>query len=93
MTLKPYVLPYLVELNYEEFDLFRVGQKVSGAFLSSGEIPDFMRGQPLFCLEKSGAKEGSPIGCYRVLFDVVSERVCRFQTVGSEAAERGIEVV
>jgi len=53
MTLKPYVLPHLVELNYEEFDRFRAGQKVSGAFLSSGEIADFVRGQPLFCLRRA----------------------------------------
>jgi ubiquinone/menaquinone biosynthesis C-methylase UbiE len=56
MVLKPYVLPHLVELDYEEFDRFREGQKVSGAFLSSAEIADFVRGQPLFCLEKSGTR-------------------------------------
>ena len=56
MILKPFVLPDLVELDYEEFDRFRKGQKVSGTFLSSGEIADFVRGQPLFYLEKSGTK-------------------------------------
>ena len=34
MILKPYVLPEMVELDYEEFDRFRAGKKVSGAFLS-----------------------------------------------------------
>jgi ubiquinone/menaquinone biosynthesis C-methylase UbiE/glycosyltransferase involved in cell wall biosynthesis len=56
MILKPFVLPDLVELDYEEFDRFRKGQKVSGTFLSSSEIADFVRGQPLFYLEKSGTK-------------------------------------
>ena len=190
MTLKPYVLPHLVELNYEEFDRFRAGQKVSGAFLSSGEIADFVRGQPLFCLEKSGTRaltsasapaatlrakivikecpsrirqgqtmkivalcenvgeslwlsnqrafggyvtfgvklltpnghvieesrgrqrlshdvmpggyvevvsevslDGMQTGRYRVLFDMVNELVCWFQTVGSEVVERWIEIV
>ena len=56
MILKPFVLPDLVDLDYEEFDRFRKGQSVSGAFLSTGEIADFVRGQPLFYLEKSGTK-------------------------------------
>jgi hypothetical protein len=54
MTLKPSLLRYLVELNYEEFGRFRGGQKVSAAFLSSGESADFVRGHLLICLEKSG---------------------------------------
>jgi ubiquinone/menaquinone biosynthesis C-methylase UbiE/glycosyltransferase involved in cell wall biosynthesis len=57
MTLKPYVLPEMVELDYEEFDRFRTGGKVSGAFLTAPEIADFIRGHPLFCLEKGGARE------------------------------------
>ncbi len=190
MILKPYVLPHLVELDYEEFDRFREGQKVSGAFLSSAEIADFVRGQPLFCLEKSGTRaltsasapaatlrakivikecpsrvrqgrtmkivalcenvgeslwlsnqsafggyvtfgvklltpdgrvleesrgrqrlahdvapghyvevvsevslEGFKPGRYRVLFDMVNELVCWFQSVGSEVVERWIEIV
>jgi ubiquinone/menaquinone biosynthesis C-methylase UbiE/glycosyltransferase involved in cell wall biosynthesis len=190
MILKPYVLPDLVELDYEEFDPFRKGQKVSGAFLSCGEIADFVRGQPLFCLEKSGTRaltsasapaatlrakivvkecpsriregrtmtivalcenvggslwlstqtafggyvtfgvkfltpdgrvleesrgrqrlshdvapgnfvevvtevslDGFKPGRYRVLFDMVNELVCWFQSVGSEVVERWIEIV
>jgi ubiquinone/menaquinone biosynthesis C-methylase UbiE/glycosyltransferase involved in cell wall biosynthesis len=56
MLLKPYVLPEMVELDYEEFDRFREGDKVSGAFLHPAEIADFIRGQPLFCLEKAGSR-------------------------------------
>jgi hypothetical protein len=179
-----------VELDYEEFDRFREGQKVSGPFLSSAEIADFVRGQPLFCLEKSGTRaltsasapaatlrakivikecpsrirqgrtvkivalcenigeslwlsnqsafggyvtfgvkvltpdgrvleesrgrqrlahdvapghyvevvsevslEGFKPGRYRVLFDMVNELVCWFQSVGSEIVERWIEIV
>ena len=190
MVLKPYVLPHLVELDYEEFDRYRAGQKVSGAFLSSAEIADFVRGQPLFCLEKSGTRaltsasapvatlrakivikecpsrirqgqtmkivgicenvgeslwlsshsafggyvtfgvklltpdgrvleesrgrqllshdvapghyievvsevslEGFKPGRYRMLFDMVNELVCWFQSVGSEVVERWIEIV
>lgn len=190
MVLKPYVLPHLVELDYEEFDRFRAGQKVSGAFLSSAEIADFVRGQPLFCLEKRGTRaltsasaptttlrakivikecpsrirqgrtmkivglcenvgeslwlsnqnafggyvtfgvkfltpdgrvleesrgrqplshnvapgdyvevvsevslEGFKPGRYRLLFDMVNELVCWFQSVGSEVVERWIEIV
>ena len=37
--------------------------------------------------------EGLPIGRYRVLFDMVSAPVRRFQTVGSEVVEGRIEVV
>jgi hypothetical protein len=37
--------------------------------------------------------EGLPIGRYRVLFNMVNELVCWFQTVGSEVVERGIEIV
>ena len=56
MTLKPYVLPDLVELDYEELDRFRDGKKVSGAFLTAQEIAEFIRGHPLFCIEKGGAR-------------------------------------
>ena len=190
MVLKPYVLPHLVELDYEEFERYRAGQKVSGAFLSATEIADFVRGQPLFCLEKSGTRaltsasapaatlkakivikecpsrirqgqtmkivgicenvgeslwlsshsafggyvtfgvklltpdgrvleesrgrqllahdvapghyievvsevslEGFKPGRYRMLFDMVNELVCWFQSVGSEVVERWIEIV
>ena len=37
--------------------------------------------------------EGVTPGSYRVLFDMVNERVCWFQSVGSEVVERWIEVV
>jgi hypothetical protein len=56
MALKPYVLPEMVDLDYEEFDRFREGKKVSGAFLTAPEIVDFLKGQPLFYLEKGGTK-------------------------------------
>jgi ubiquinone/menaquinone biosynthesis C-methylase UbiE/glycosyltransferase involved in cell wall biosynthesis len=190
MILKPYVLPHLVELDYEDFDRYRGGQNVSGSFLSSTEIAEFMRSQPLFCLEKGGSRpltsasappavlrakiiikecpsriregwtmkvvalcensgeslwlskprvfggnvtfgvklltpdgrvleesrgrqrlshdvapgdcvevvsevplDGFKPGRYRVLFDMVNELVCWFQTVGSEVVERWIEIV
>jgi SAM-dependent methyltransferase len=190
MILKPYVLPDMVELDYEEFDRFKEGGKVSGAFLTAPEIADFIRGHPLFCIEKAGARAltsatapaatlrakiliqecpsrahaGSSItvvalcenvgeslwlskprafggyvtfgvklltpegrvvednrgrqqlasdvppggrievvsevslvglkpGSYRVLFDMVNELVCWFQSVGSEVTERWIEIV
>jgi ubiquinone/menaquinone biosynthesis C-methylase UbiE/glycosyltransferase involved in cell wall biosynthesis len=56
MALKPYVLPEMVDLDYEEFDRFREGKKVSGAFLTAPEVVDFLKGQPLFYLEKGGTK-------------------------------------
>lgn len=190
MTLKPYVLPEMVELDYEELDRFREGKKVSGAFLTAQEIAEFIRGHPLFCIEKGGARaltsatapigtlratilieecprrvhqggsmkvvalcenvgesiwlstprafggfvtfgvklltpdgrvlednrgrhrlchdvppggrievisevslEGFKLGSYRVLFDMVNELVCWFQSVGSEVVERWIEIV
>jgi hypothetical protein len=190
MTLKPYVLPEMVELDYEEFDRFREGKHVSGAFVTAQEIAEFMRGHPLFCVEKGGTRaltsatasaatlrakiliqeysrrpnqggsmkvvarcenvgesiwlahprvfggyvtfgvklltpdgrvlednlgrqrlrhdvppgdrievvsevplEGFKPGSYRVLFDMVNEQVCWFQSMGSEVAERWIEVV
>jgi ubiquinone/menaquinone biosynthesis C-methylase UbiE/glycosyltransferase involved in cell wall biosynthesis len=190
MTLKPYVLPEMVELDYEEFDRFREGKTVSGAFLTAHEIAEFIRGHPLFCIEKGGARaltsatapavtlrakiliqecsrrtnqggsmkvvalcenvgesiwlanprvfggyvtfgvklltpdgrvlednrgrqrlrhevppggrievvsevplEGFRPGSYRVLFDMVNEQVCWFQSIGSEAVERWIEIV
>jgi SAM-dependent methyltransferase/glycosyltransferase involved in cell wall biosynthesis len=190
MTLKPYVLPEMVELDYEEFDRFREGRRVSGAFLTVQEIADFIKGQPLFCLEKGGARaltsatapaatlrakilikecsrraqqggsmkvvalcenagestwlskprdfggyvtfgiklltpegrvvedsrgrqrlrhdvppgghidvvsevslDGFKPGSYRVLFDMVNELVCWFQSIGSEVVERWIEIV
>lgn len=190
MTLKPYVLPEMVELDYEELDRFREGKKVSGAFLTAQEIAEYIRGHPLFCIEKGGARaltsatapigtlratilieecprrvhqggsmkvvalcenvgesiwlstprafggfvtfgvklltpdgrvlednrgrhrlchdvppggrievisevslEGFKLGSYRVLFDMVNELVCWFQSVGSEVVERWIEIV
>jgi ubiquinone/menaquinone biosynthesis C-methylase UbiE/glycosyltransferase involved in cell wall biosynthesis len=190
MILKPYVLPDMVELDYEEFDRFREGGKVSSAFLTAQEIADFIRGHPLFCIEKGGVRaltsatapaatlrakilikecsrrtnqggsmkvvalcenmgeniwlskprvfggyvtfgvklltpdgrvlednrgrqhlrhdvppggrievvsevslEGFKPGSYRVLFDMVNELVCWFQSVGSEVVERWIEIV
>jgi ubiquinone/menaquinone biosynthesis C-methylase UbiE/glycosyltransferase involved in cell wall biosynthesis len=190
MILKPYVLPHLVELDYDELDRYRGGQSVSGSFLSSTEIAEFMRSQPLFCLEKGGSRpltsasappatlrakivikecpsrireggtlrvvalcenmgeslwlskarvfggnvtfgvklltpdgrvledskgrqrlphdvapgdcvevvsevplDGFKPGRYRVLFDMVNELVCWFQTVGSAVVERWIEIV
>ncbi len=56
MILKPYVLPDMLELDYEEFDHFKAGEKVSGAFLTAQEIAEFIRGHPLFCIEKGGAR-------------------------------------
>lgn len=57
MILKPYVYPEHVELNYEEFDRFRKGRKVSTPHLTYQEIADIIeRSHPLFCLEKGGAR-------------------------------------
>jgi SAM-dependent methyltransferase/glycosyltransferase involved in cell wall biosynthesis len=189
MVLKPYVIPDMLELDYEEFDRFGTGGKVSGTYLTPGEVSVFIRGQPLFCLEKAGNRpltsasapvemlrakivlkecpnrigQGQTVkivavcenvgkslwlarrkvcgyvtfgvklltsdgrvledsrgrqglahdvppgeqvrvvsevslaglepGSYRLLFDMVNERVCWFQNVGSEVAERRIEIV
>jgi SAM-dependent methyltransferase/glycosyltransferase involved in cell wall biosynthesis len=190
MILKPYVRPEMVELDYEEFDRFGAGEKVSGAFLSAPEIAYFVKGQPVFYLEKGGTRpltsasappeslrakiaikecpnrvkqggrlrvvalcenvgqplwlakatpfggyvsfgvkllsadgrvlddnrgrkqlsrdvpagsrievvtevsvEGLKPGRYRLLFDMVNELVCWFQSVGSAAVERRIEIV
>jgi ubiquinone/menaquinone biosynthesis C-methylase UbiE/glycosyltransferase involved in cell wall biosynthesis len=56
MALKPYVLPEMVELDYQEFDRFKQGGEVSGAFLTAQEIAEFARGHPLFYLEKGGER-------------------------------------
>jgi ubiquinone/menaquinone biosynthesis C-methylase UbiE/glycosyltransferase involved in cell wall biosynthesis len=190
MILKPYVRPEMVELDYEEFERFRTGEHVSGAFLSAPEIASFVKGQPVFSLEKGGTRaltsasapaellrakiaikecpnrvkqggslrvvalcenvgqplwlakptpfggyvsfgvklltadgrvlddnrgrtqlsrdvptggrievvtevpvEGLKPGRYRLLFDMVNELVCWFQSVGSAAVERGVEIV
>jgi SAM-dependent methyltransferase len=190
MILKPYVLPDMLELDYEEFARFKEGGKVSSAFLTPPEVAEFIRGHPLFCLEKGGERaltsatasgatlrariqiqecsrrapqggsmkvvalcenvgesvwlatprvfggyvtfgvkiltpegrvledtrgrqrlatdvppgsriqvasevslEGFTPGSYRVLFDMVNELVCWFQSVGSEVVERWIEIV
>jgi ubiquinone/menaquinone biosynthesis C-methylase UbiE len=190
MILKPYVLPDMLELDYEEFDRFKEGRKVSSAFLTAPEIAEFIRGHPLFCIEKGGVRvltsatalaatlrakiliqecsrrvhqggsmkvvalcenvgestwlskprdfggyvtfgvklltphgrvlednrgrqrlqhdvppggrvevvsevslEGFEPGSYRVLFDMVNELVCWFQSSGSEVVERWIEIV
>jgi hypothetical protein len=37
--------------------------------------------------------EGLQPGRYRVLFDMVNELVCWFQSVGSDVVERWVEVV
>ena len=189
MLLKPYVVPDMVELDYEEFARFGDGGKVSGTYLTPGEISAFIKGQPLFCLMKAGNRpltsasapvemlrakimlkecptrigQGQTVkivavcenvgqslwlarrkvcgyvtfgvklltadgrvledsrgqqtlandvppgehvrvvsevslagvepGSYRLLFDMVNEHVCWFQSVGSEVLERPIEVV
>jgi SAM-dependent methyltransferase/glycosyltransferase involved in cell wall biosynthesis len=190
MILKPYVLPDMLELDYEEFSRFKEGGKVSGAFFTAPEVAEFIRGHPLFCLEKGGewaltsatasgatlkariqvqecsrrvqqggsmkvvalcenvgesiwlatprvfggyvtfgvkiltpegrvledargrqrlaadvppssrievatevSLEGLKPGSYRVLFDMVNELVCWFQSVGSEVVERWVEVI
>lgn len=189
MLLKPYVQPGMLELDYEEFERFREGGKVSTPFLTPPGIAEFVKGQPLFCLEKAGirpltsarapaetlrariiirecptrvpqqghlkvavlcenigqstwlatprefggyvtlgiklltpdgrvledsrgrqrlsrdvppggrievlsevAMEGLEPGRYRIVFDMVNELVCWFQSVGSETVERRIEV-
>jgi ubiquinone/menaquinone biosynthesis C-methylase UbiE/glycosyltransferase involved in cell wall biosynthesis len=56
MLLKPYVQPGMLELDYEEFEHFREGGKVSTPFLTPPEIAEFVKGQPLFCLEKAGVR-------------------------------------
>jgi ubiquinone/menaquinone biosynthesis C-methylase UbiE len=190
MILKPYVVPELLELDYEEFERFSAGGTVSNPFFTPAEIAAFVRGQPLFCLQKAGARpltsanapsatlrariivkecpsrvpsqgrfkvvalcenigeslwlarprefggyvtfgvklltpdgrvleddrgrqhlmhdvppggrievvsdvsvEGLQPGRYRVLFDMVNELVCWFQSVGSDVVERWVEVV
>ena len=189
MTLKPYVLPELLELEYEEFEHFSKGGRVSNPFFTPSAIAAFVRGQPLFCLQKAGTRpltsanapaatlrarivvkecptrvpyqgrfkvvalcenvgeslwlarprefggfvtlglklltpdgrvltddrgrrhlmhdvpprgrievvsevsvEGLQPGRYRILFDMVNELVCWFQSVGSDAVERWVEV-
>jgi ubiquinone/menaquinone biosynthesis C-methylase UbiE/glycosyltransferase involved in cell wall biosynthesis len=190
MLLKPYVQPGMLDLDYEEFERFREGRNVSTPFLTPPEVAEFVKGQPLFCLEKAGIKpltsarapaetlrariiiqecptqvpqqgrlkvvalcenvghstwlatprefggyvtfgiklltpdgrvledsrgrqrlsrdvppssrvevvsevsvEGLEPGRYRMLFDMVNELVCWFQSVGSETVERWIEIV
>jgi ubiquinone/menaquinone biosynthesis C-methylase UbiE len=56
MLLKPYVQPGMLDLDYEEFERFREGGKVSTPFLTPPDIAEFVKGQPLFCLEKAGEK-------------------------------------
>ena len=56
MLLKPYVQPGMLDLDYEEFERFREGGKVSTPFLTPPNIAEFVKGQPLFCLEKAGVK-------------------------------------
>lgn len=190
MILKPYVVPDLLELDYEEFERFSAGDRVSNPYFTPSEIAAFVRAQPLFCLQKPGTRpltsanapsatlrarivvkecptrvphqgrfkvvalcenigeslwlarprefggyvtlgvklltpdgrvleddrgrqhlmhdvppggrievvsdvsvEGFQPGRYRVLFDMVNELVCWFQSVGSEVVERWVEVV
>jgi hypothetical protein len=57
MVLKPYVSPEHVDLDYEEFALFREGKRVSSAYLTPQEIADCIeRNHPLFYLEKTGER-------------------------------------
>jgi ubiquinone/menaquinone biosynthesis C-methylase UbiE/glycosyltransferase involved in cell wall biosynthesis len=56
MLLKPYVQPGMLDLDYEEFERFRDGGNVSTPFLTPPGIVEFVKGQPLFCLEKAGVK-------------------------------------
>lgn len=57
MVLKPYVSPEHVDLDYEEFALFREGNRVSSAYLTPQEIADCIeRNHPLFYLEKTGER-------------------------------------
>ena len=57
MVLKPYVSPEEVDLDYEEFTVFREGGKVSTPYLTPQEIANFAeRFHPLFYLEKGGER-------------------------------------
>jgi ubiquinone/menaquinone biosynthesis C-methylase UbiE/glycosyltransferase involved in cell wall biosynthesis len=56
MLLKPYVQPGMVDLDYEEFERYREGGKVSTPFLTPPDVAEFVKGQPLFCLEKAGVR-------------------------------------
>jgi len=57
MILKPYVSPEYVELNYDEFQAFKEGRKVSSPYLTAQEIADVLeRFHPLFYLEKEGER-------------------------------------
>jgi SAM-dependent methyltransferase/glycosyltransferase involved in cell wall biosynthesis len=57
MVLKPYVSPEHVDLDYDEFPLFKDGKRVSTPYLSAQEIAEFIeRFHPLFYLEKRGER-------------------------------------
>jgi SAM-dependent methyltransferase/glycosyltransferase involved in cell wall biosynthesis len=57
MVLKPFVSPEHVELDYEEFPLFKKGGKVSSAYLTPQEIATFIEQfHPLFYLERGGER-------------------------------------
>jgi SAM-dependent methyltransferase/glycosyltransferase involved in cell wall biosynthesis len=57
LCLKPYIYPEQVEVDYEEFALFKAGKKVSTPNLSTQEIADTLeRYHPLFYLEKDGER-------------------------------------
>jgi SAM-dependent methyltransferase/glycosyltransferase involved in cell wall biosynthesis len=57
MVLKPFVSPEYVNLDYEEFALFRAGKPVSAAYVTPQEIATYIeRDHPLFYLEKPGER-------------------------------------
>jgi SAM-dependent methyltransferase len=57
MVLKPFVSPEHVDLDYEEFALFREGKPVSAAYVTPQEMAAFIeRYHPLFYLEKPGER-------------------------------------
>jgi ubiquinone/menaquinone biosynthesis C-methylase UbiE/glycosyltransferase involved in cell wall biosynthesis len=57
MVLKPYVSPEHVELDYDQFCLFKEGKRVSAPYLTAQEIAQFIeRFHPLFYLEKRGER-------------------------------------
>ena len=43
----------------------REGKKVSSAFLTAQEIAEFIRGHPLFCIEKGGSEGVDECNCPR----------------------------
>jgi ubiquinone/menaquinone biosynthesis C-methylase UbiE/glycosyltransferase involved in cell wall biosynthesis len=72
MLLKPYVQPGMLDLDYEEFEDFREGGNVSTPFLTPPHIAEFVKGQPLFCLEKAGVK---PLTSARAAAETLRARI------------------